>query len=121
MDETCCRMGYMNNFARPYLAKAGFTDSTAAKFFSLVPANWESYYEEWKAASPYDISQYNGDNKVNPEKWITADTVEGLAERALDLLNHPDKTEGMRRAVERDFSTCAVEEAYQYIMRPTGA
>ena len=34
---------------------------------------------------------------------------------------HPDKTEGMRRAVERDFSTCAVEEAYQYIMRPTGA
>ena len=80
MDETCCRMGYMNNFARPYLAKAGFTDSTAAKFFSLVPANWESYYEEWKAASPYDISQYNGDNKVNPEKWITADTIEGLAE-----------------------------------------
>ena len=80
MDETCCRMGYMNNFARPYLAKAGFVDSTAAKFFSLVPANWESYYEEWKAASPYDISQYNGDNKVNPEKWITADTIEGLAE-----------------------------------------
>ena len=80
MDETCCRMGYMNNFARPYLAKAGFTDSTAAKFFSLVPANWESFYEEWKAASPYDISQYNGDNKVNPEKWITADTIEGLAE-----------------------------------------
>lgn len=31
-------------------------------------------------ASPYDISQYNGDNKVNPEKWITADTIEGLAE-----------------------------------------
>ena len=80
MDETCCRMGYMNNFARPYLAKAGFADSTAAKFFSLVPANWESYYEEWKAASPYDISQYNGDNKVNPEKWITADTIEDLAE-----------------------------------------
>ena len=80
MDETCCRMGYMNNFARPYLAKAGFADSTAAKFFSLVPANWESFYEEWKAASPYDISQYNGDNKVNPEKWITADTIEGLAE-----------------------------------------
>ena len=33
-----------------------------------------------EAASPYDISQYNGDNKVNPEKWITADTIEGLAE-----------------------------------------
>lgn len=70
MDETCCRMGYMNNFARPYLAKAGFADSTAAKFFSLVPANWESYYEEWKAASPYDISQYNGDNKVNPRSGL---------------------------------------------------
>ncbi|MDE8702855.1 FAD-binding protein [Adlercreutzia equolifaciens] len=80
MDETCCRMGYMNNFARPYLAKAGFEDSTAAKFFSLVPANWEDYYEDWKAESPYDISQYNGDNKVDPEKWISADTIEGLAE-----------------------------------------
>ena len=51
----------------------------------------------------------------------TADTVEGLAERALDLLNHPEKADGMRRAMERDFSSCAVETAYQYIMCPTGA
>ena len=45
MDESCCRMGYMNNFARPYLAKAGFQDSTAAKFFSIVPSTWEDYYD----------------------------------------------------------------------------
>ena len=34
MDETCCRMGYMNNFARPYLAKAGFADSTACLLYT---------------------------------------------------------------------------------------
>ncbi|MEY8562753.1 FAD-binding protein [Eggerthellaceae bacterium 3-80] len=80
MDETCCRMGYLNNFSRKAIAQNGFTDSTAAKFFSLVPANWEDYYEDWKAAAPYDISQYNGNNKVNPEKWIQAETLEELAE-----------------------------------------
>ncbi len=100
MDETCCRMGYMNNFARPYLARAGFEDSTAAKFFSLVPANWEDYYEDWKAAAPYDISQYNGDNKVNPEKWITADTVEALAE-AMNAY-----------AAENDWKLTAVDPAH---------
>lgn len=80
MDESCCRMGYMNNFARPYLAESGYEDSTAAKFFSIVPSNWEDYYDDWKAERPYDISQYNGSNKVNPEKWISADTLEGLAD-----------------------------------------
>ena len=59
---------------------------------------------------------YEKREQDHKSKDTTADTAEGLAERALDLLNHPDKTEGMRRAVERDFSTCAVEEAYQYIM-----
>ena len=84
MDETCCRMGYMNNFARKYLAEVGFEDSTAAKFFSIVPSNWESYYEEWKAASPYDISMYNGSNKVNPEAWISGETPEELAQNMID-------------------------------------
>ena len=78
MDETCCRMGYMNNYARPYLAKSGYEDSTFAKFFSIVPSNWEDYYADWKAASPYDISCWNGMNKVNPEKWIKGETIEEL-------------------------------------------
>ena len=85
MDETCCRMGYMNNFARKYLAEVGFEDSTAAKFFSIVPSNWESYYEEWKTASPYDISMYNGSNKVNPEAWISGETPEELAQNMIRL------------------------------------
>lgn len=80
MDESCCRMGYMNNFARPYLAESGYEDSTAAKFFSIVPSNWEDYYADWKAQRPYDISQYNGSNKVNPERWISAETPEALAD-----------------------------------------
>lgn len=84
MDETCCRMGYMNNFARKYLAEVGFEDSTAAKFFSIVPSNWESYYEEWKASSPYDISMHNGSNKVNPEAWISGETPEELAQNMID-------------------------------------
>lgn len=84
MDETCCRMGYMNNFARAYLAEVGFEDSTAAKFFSIVPSNWESYYEEWKAAAPYDISMYNASNKVDPSKWISGETPEELAQNTID-------------------------------------
>lgn len=84
MDETCCRMGYMNNFARAYLAEVGFEDSTAAKFFSIVPSNWESYYEEWKAAAPYDISMYNASNKVDPSKWISGETPEELAQNMID-------------------------------------
>ncbi len=84
MDETCCRMGYMNNFARPYLAELGFENSLGAKFFSIVPGDWESHYEAWKAAHPYDISQYNGANKVNPEKWISATSVEELAQKMVD-------------------------------------
>lgn len=92
MDESCCRMGYMNNFARPYLAEAGFQDSTAAKFFSIVPSTWEDYFEEWKAEAPFDISQYNGDNKVNPEKWIKADTVEELADAMIAYAQENDWT-----------------------------
>ena len=83
MDESCCRMGYMNNFARRYLAEVDYEDSTAAKFFSIVPSNWESYYEDWKAAAPYDISMYNASNKVNPEKWISGETPEELAENMI--------------------------------------
>lgn len=85
MDESCCRMGYMNNFARPYLAETGFENSLAAKFFSIVPSNWEDYYKDWKAAHPYDISMYNGDNKVDPSQWISAETPEELAQAMIDF------------------------------------
>lgn len=83
MDESCCRMGYMNNFSRKYLAEVGFEDATAAKFFSIVPSNWEDYYADWKAAAPYDISMYNASNKVNPEKWIKGETPEELAQNMI--------------------------------------
>lgn len=46
----------------------------------------------------------------------TADTVNGLADRALELLEHPEETEDMLRAVRRDFSCCAVESVFQYVM-----
>lgn len=84
MDESCCRMGYMNNFARKYLAEVGFEDSTAAKFFSIVPSNWEDYYDEWKTGAPYDISMYNASNKVDPSKWISGETPEELAQNMID-------------------------------------
>lgn len=84
MDETCCRQGYLNDFVRPYLAEAGFEDETAAKFFSIVPSNWQDYYEDWKASAPYDISMYNGPIAVNPEQWITGETPEELAQAIID-------------------------------------
>ena len=46
----------------------------------------------------------------------TAETVEGLSALALDLLDHPEKTDRMLRAIEEDFSACAVESIYQYVM-----
>ena len=39
MDEGCCRMGYLNEFSKQYLAETGFEDSTATKFFSIAPSN----------------------------------------------------------------------------------
>ena len=42
MDEGCCRMGYLNEFTKKYLKEVDFADSTAAKFFSIVPMNWKS-------------------------------------------------------------------------------
>ncbi len=43
MDEGCCRMGYLNEFTNKYLAEVDFAESTAAKFFSIVPTNWEEH------------------------------------------------------------------------------
>ena len=58
--------------------EVGFADSTAAKFFSIVPMNWEEHYEQWKDFS--DISIHNAYRNVDPEQWIKADTLEDLAE-----------------------------------------
>lgn len=80
MDEGCCRMGYLNEFSKKYLAETNFEDSTASKFFSIVPSNWADYYEQWDALAPYDISTNNAYRKVDPEKWLHANTFEELAE-----------------------------------------
>ncbi len=77
MDEGCCRMGYLNEFTNKYLAEVDFAESTAAKFFSIVPTNWEEHYEAWKPFS--DISIHNAYRNVDPEAWIKGDTLEELA------------------------------------------
>lgn len=87
MDEGCCRMGYLNEFSKKYLAETDFEDSTASKFFSIVPTNWEDYYEAWDALAPYDISTNNAYRNVDPEKWIKADTFEELAQAMIDYAN----------------------------------
>lgn len=84
MDETCCRMGYINNYMRPYMRDVAYGNDLAAKFFSIVPGNWESYVDGWKAKHPYDISIYNAYRKVDPSKWVTADTIEGLAQAMVE-------------------------------------
>lgn len=65
MDEGCCRMGYLNEFTNKYLAEVDFAESTAAKFFSIVPTNWEEHYDAWKDFS--DISIHNAYRNVDPE------------------------------------------------------
>ena len=78
MDEGCCRMGYLNEFTNKYLAEVDFKESTAAKFFSIVPSNWQEHYEAWKGFS--DISIHNAYRNVDPEAWIKGDTLEELAD-----------------------------------------
>ena len=81
MDESCGgRMGYLNNYARKYIAESGYTNKFAGKFFSIVPNNWEEYVDEWKEANPYEISVHNAYRYVNPEQWLRADTLEELGE-----------------------------------------
>ncbi len=77
MDEGCCRMGYLNEFTNKYLAEVDFAESTAVKFFSIVPTNWQEHYEQWKDFS--DISIHNAYRNVDPEAWIKGDTLEELA------------------------------------------
>ena len=57
MDEGCCRMGYLNEFTNKYLAEVDFAESTAAKFFSIVPTNWEEHYDAWKDFSDISIQR----------------------------------------------------------------
>lgn len=81
MDENCGgRMGYLNNYGRKYIAQTGFTNSNAAKIWSIVPNNWQDYVEDWSAANPYEISTHNAYRDVDPSSWLQADTLEGLAE-----------------------------------------
>lgn len=106
MDEGCCRMGYLNEFSKQYLAETGFEDSTATKFFSIVPSNWQDYYEQWDALAPYDISTNNAYRKVDPEKWIHGDTFEELAQAMIDYANeqpwdHDYTVESIVASIER--------------------
>ena len=106
MDEGCCRMGYLNEFSKQYLAETGFEDSTATKFFSIVPSNWQDYYEQWDALAPYDISTNNAYRKVDPEKWIHGDTFEELTQAMIDYANeqpwdHDYTVESIVASIER--------------------
>lgn len=106
MDEGCCRMGYLNEFSKKYLAETGFEDNTASKFFSIVPMNWQDYYEEWDALAPYDISTNNAYRDVDPEKWLKADTLEALAQAMIDYADeqpwsHELTVEAVVASIER--------------------
>lgn len=106
MDEGCCRMGYLNEFSKNYLAETGFEDNTASKFFSIVPMNWQDYYEEWDALAPYDISTNNAYRSVDPEKWLKADTLEELAQAMIDYADeqpwsHELTVEAVVASIER--------------------
>ena len=106
MDEGCCRMGYLNEFSKNYLAETGFEDNTASKFFSIVPMNWQDYYEEWDALAPYDISTNNAYRTVDPEKWLKADTLEELAQAMIDYADeqpwsHELTVEAVVASIER--------------------
>lgn len=43
---------YLNNLMRGYLEEYDFQNPMAAKFFTIMPANWVEIGEQWAAAIP---------------------------------------------------------------------
>ena len=46
---------YLNNLMRGYLEEYDFQNPMAAKFFTIMPANWAEIGEQWTAAHPEEV------------------------------------------------------------------
>ena len=71
---------YLNNLVRDYLAEYNYENSFAAKFFTIVPANWHELAEAWAEQYPTEVQLSVGNMKMPDEsQFVTGETFEELA------------------------------------------
>lgn len=71
---------YLNNLMRDYLAEYDYQNSMAAKFFTIMPANWLETAEKWVEEDPSEVQLGVGNGGIPDEsQLIKADSIEELA------------------------------------------
>lgn len=71
---------YLNNLMRGYLEEYDFQNPMAAKFFTIMPANWAEIGEQWTAAHPEEVKFGVGNMKVPSEdQFVKGETFAELA------------------------------------------
>ena len=71
---------YLNNLMRGYLEEYDFENPMAAKFFTIMPANWVEIGEQWQAAYPDEVKFNVGNMKVPSEdQFVRGETFAELA------------------------------------------
>lgn len=79
MNETLS-FAYLNNLMRDYLAEYDYANPMAAKFFTIMPANWREITDAWIEEYPAEVQIQVGHMKVPTEdKFIKGETFEELA------------------------------------------
>ena len=71
---------YLNNLMRGYLEEYDFQNPMAAKFFTIMPANWVEIGEQWAAAHPNEVKFGVGNMKIPSEdQFVKGETFAELA------------------------------------------
>ena len=79
MNETLS-FAYLNNLVRDYLAEYNYENSMAAKFFTVMPANWLELAEGWAEQYPNEVQLRVGNMQMPDEsQFVFGETFEELA------------------------------------------
>lgn len=71
---------YLNNLMRGYLEEYDFQNPMAAKFFTIMPANWAEIGEQWTAVHPEEVKFGVGNMKIPSEdQFVKGETFAELA------------------------------------------
>ncbi len=79
MNETLS-FAYLNNLVRDYLAEYNYENSMAAKFFTVMPANWLELAEGWAEQYPNEVQLRVGNMQMPDEsQFVSGETFEESA------------------------------------------
>ena len=79
MNETLS-FAYLNNLVRDYLVEYNYENSMAAKFFTVMPANWLELAEGWAEQYPNEVQLRVGNMQMPDEsQFVSGETFEELA------------------------------------------